>query len=166
MLDQATLLALHSVDYWPGWATAIDEGLTGDGSALWRGGERTYLDLDRQIYYRSLCADFDRPGDASGYSGGQDPLVFTYASDLAPCVRFPAGAPPHPLATEDAQRPEVQIYASTRDPLAPASMLAGVPFLSTLGRYCVSDHPGHTSYADEAARESMIAFLESGQSNC
>ena len=96
MLDQATLLALHSEDHWHGWASAIDEALAGDGSLLWNAGERTYLDVDRQVYYRSLCADIDRPSDASGYAGGQDPLLFTYASELTPCElpdRCAAAAP-------------------------------------------------------------------------
>lgn len=166
MLDQATLLALHSEDHWNGWVSAIDEALAGDGSLLWDAGARTYLDLDRQVYYRSLCADIDRPSDASGYAGGQDPLLFTYASELTPCVSFPTGAPPQALAALDAPRPDTRIYVSTRDSLAPAPMLTGAPFLSALGRFCVSNHTGHTSYADEGSRESMLAFLESGQSNC
>ncbi|MDL2335088.1 MAG: alpha/beta fold hydrolase [Chloroflexota bacterium] len=166
VLDQATLLAIHGRDYWPGWATAIDEGLNGDGSALWNAGQHIYLDLDRQIYYRSLCGDLDRPSDAADYNGGPDPLVFAYASDLAPCVRFPSGTPPQQLAAEGAPQPAVEIYVSTRDPLAPSVMLAGAPFLSTLGRYCQSDHPGHTSYADPVARAAIIAFLESGQPDC
>jgi hypothetical protein len=105
MLDQATLLALHSEDHWSGWASAIDEALAGDGSSLWNAGARTYLDVDRQVYYRSLCADIDRPSDASGYAGGQDPLFFTYASELTPCVGFPTGVQAQPLAAEDAPRP-------------------------------------------------------------
>lgn len=164
MLDQATLLAIHNAEYWPGWATAIDEGLAGDGSALWNAGQHAYLDLDRQIYYRSLCADLDRPSDAADYSGGQDPLVFTYASDLTPCVGFPSGMPPQQLAAVDAPKPDVEIFASTRDPLAPSSMLANAPFLAGIGHYCVSSVPGHTSYAEDAERALMLAFLESGAS--
>lgn len=166
MLDQATLLAIHSAAYWPGWAIAVDEGLGGDGSLLWQGAEHSYLDLDRQIYYRSLCADLDHPTDSSDFGEEQEPLAFTYASDLTPCVQFPRGVQPDSLAGEDAPRPNVQIYTSTRDPLAPADMLGSAPFLANMGRFCVSNLPGHTSYADEARRASMLAFLESGQSGC
>jgi hypothetical protein len=166
MVDQATLLAIRRSDYWPGWATSIDEALSGDGSSLWSAGEHIYLDLDTQVYYRSLCADFIHPAAAGDFGKEEDSLVFAYASELAPCVNFPRGVQPESLAADDEPRPDVQIYVSTRDPLAPADTTRNAAFLSSLGRFCVSDLPSHTSYADDAGRASMLSFLETGQPAC
>jgi pimeloyl-ACP methyl ester carboxylesterase len=89
MLDQATLLALRSESAWPAWWDGIDAALGGDGTALWALGEKEYFDLDRAVFYRSLCADIDRPADPAAYGAPDDPLLQAYATALAPCVAFP-----------------------------------------------------------------------------
>jgi hypothetical protein len=73
---------------------------------------------------------------------------------------------PESLAPDDEARPEVQIYVSTLDALAPAEMIRNSAFLTSFGDFCVSDIPSHTSYADDAKRAAMLAFLESGESTC
>lgn len=160
MFDQATALALRGRDYWPGWATAVDEALAGDGTLMWRIGERLLEDLDRDNFYWSLCADIDRPLDAAGYAGGPHPLLFAYASELAPCAGFPKGVS-RPAGTAG-QAAAVLILASRHDVLAPAALLSWSPRLQALGSACITDVVGHTSYRDEALRPVVEEFLATG----
>ncbi len=160
MFDQATELALRSQSYWPGYWQAVGEALNGDGSALWRVGERSYLDLDRQAFYWSICADIDRPSKAADFvPADTDPLTFAFASELAPCAGLPAGVP-RPRASADGGAPDVLIVASTADVLAPSSLLVASPFLRAVGRVCTTNVVGHTSYADPQIRGALIDFLE------
>lgn len=158
MLDQATLLTLHTGRRWDGYANAVEDALGGDGTMLWRIGERSYLDLDRSAYYRSICADLQRPDTEAGYLVGDDPLLFTFASEFAPCVAFPHGQPrelPPPAATA----PDVLVVASTDDPFSPASMIRRSPALAALGFMCVTHVVGHTSYWDPAVRDLIDRFI-------
>lgn len=122
MLDQTTTLALHSEDYWRGYATAVDEAPAGDGTSLWRIAERLYLDLDRQVFYRSMCADIDRPSVPEQFVLGHDPLLFSYTSELAPCSGFPRGIP-RATAPAPSEKPDVLVVASEQDVRAPSALV-------------------------------------------
>lgn len=161
MLDQTTTLALHSADYWRGYATAIDEALAGDGTSLWRIAERLYLDLDRQVFYRSMCADIDRPSVPEEFVVGHDPLLFSYTSEFAPCFGFPRGIP-RATAPAPSMKPDVLVVASRQDVRAPSALVASSPFLQSVGSLCTTNVAGHTSARDPAVRDIVTAFLESG----
>jgi pimeloyl-ACP methyl ester carboxylesterase len=158
MLDEATLLTLHTDELWNGWADAADAALGGDATALWRIGERLYLDIDRSAFYRSICADIDRPSTAAGYTIGTDPLLFAFTSELAPCIGFPHGEVRARQGTADA-RPQVFLVASLRDPVSPAAMVEAAPSLTGLGLVCITDLTGHTNYHNELVRDLVHEFL-------
>ncbi len=158
MLDQATLLALRHERHWPGYAAAVDEALAGDGTALYRIAERLFLDLDWAVFYRSICADMDRPARAADYLLGRGPLLFAYTSELAPCAGFPRGEP-RPAGELPAAQPEVLLVASPRDILAPAAMIATDQSLMRLGALCITHVNGHTGYHDETVRDLVHEFL-------
>ena len=160
MFDQATALALRSEVYWPGYAQALTSALAGDGTAMWRVGERTYLDVDREAFYRSICADVIRPDEPAEYAA-DDPLLFAYSSDLAPCVAFPHG---HTFAdvSEGAPAGQVIVVTSPDDVLSPTAMLQHAPYLASVGDQCVTDIKGHTGYADAQVRSAEIEFFASG----
>lgn len=163
MFDQAAELALRSEANWMGFGRAVDEALAGDGGAIWRVAERMYLDLDRSVFYQSLCADIDRPTEPSAYVVGDDPLAFAYGSELAPCSGFPRGiARP---ATTAARPPEVLVVASRNDVLAPAALANQAPFLQSVGVFCVTDVVGHTSFADPTIHELIVEFLAAGDAD-
>ncbi len=159
MLDEATLLTLHTGrPFWDGYGKAIEDALGGDATTLWRIGERSYLDLDRTAYYRSICADLQRPDTAAGYLIGDDPLLFAFASEFAPCVAFPHGQP-RALPSPAGVVPDVLIVASTEDPFSPATMIGQSSTLAALGSTCVTHVVGHTSYSDAAVRELVDRFI-------
>jgi pimeloyl-ACP methyl ester carboxylesterase len=161
MFDQAAELALRSESSWPGFAQAVAEALNGDGSAIWRVGEHTYLGLDRLAFYWSICADIDRPTKAADFvDPDADPLTFAFASELAPCAALPKGVPRPRAATPPGSAPSVLVVASTADVLAPPSLLPSSPFLLSIGHLCITNVAGHTSYADPDVRAALIAFLE------
>jgi pimeloyl-ACP methyl ester carboxylesterase len=161
MFDQATELALRSEDFWPAYAQAVEEALAGDGSALWRMGDQHFFGVDRSVFYRSICADIDRPSKPADYVVDDDPLIFAYSSELAPCAGFPRGvvrsAGPAPEAP-----PDVLVVASRHDVMAPAALLALAPRLQSLSAVCVTDVMGHTSFHDPSVRELVDQFLAAG----
>lgn len=161
MFDQATELALRSAENWDGYAGAIDEALTGDATSLWRIAERLFADLDRQVFYRSLCADIDAPRLPAQYAVPNHDVLFAYASELAPCHAFPRGV----VRAEGRDRdpaPDVLIVASRQDILAPPAVVASAPFLQAIGSLCSTDVPGHTNAGDPDVQTSIKTFLESG----
>jgi pimeloyl-ACP methyl ester carboxylesterase len=158
MVDEATLLTLHTGILRDGYANAVEDALSGDGTMLWRIGERSYLDLDRAAYYRSMCADLQRPDSEAGYLVDDNPLLFAFASGFAPCVAFPHGQP-RGLPSPAKVAPDVLIVSSTEDPFSPESMIARSSALTTLGSRCVTHVIGHTSYSDAAVRELVDRFL-------
>ena len=162
MLDQATEAALRSVDYWDAYAQAVGDGLAGDGTALWAMGESLYFDLDRSVFYRSVCADIDRPSDVTGYVVPADGLIAAYASELAPCAWFPHHGVP---AIADApDRPDVLLVTSTRDILAPANLLLAAPDLVGMSSTCQTDVAGHTSFRDPDVGGLISRFFRDGDS--
>lgn len=162
MFDQAAELALRSEANWEGFATGVDQALKGDGSSLWRVAERLYLDLDRSVFYQSLCADIDRPQDPAAYVLDTGPIEFAFGSELAPCAGFPRGVIRPTQAGSSIAAPDVLVVASDRDILAPASLARNAPFLQSIGALCETQVPGHTSYGDPAVRELILEFLRSG----
>lgn len=160
MFDQAAELALRNEGNWIGFGSAVDEALAGDGGAIWRVAERMYLDLDRSVFYQSLCADIDRPTEPSSYVVGVDPLAFAYGSELAPCSGFPRGVA-RPATTAE-RPPEVLVVASRNDVLAPAALANLAPFLQSVGVLCETDVVGHTSFADPTINELIVEFLAAG----
>jgi pimeloyl-ACP methyl ester carboxylesterase len=158
MLDGATLLTLHTSNLRDGYTKAVEDALGGDGTMLWRIGERSYLDLDRAAYYRSICADLQRPDSEAEYRAGNDPLLFAFASEFAPCVAFPHGQP-RPVPSPTAAAPDILILTSTDDPFSPESMISRSSALATLGSTCVTHVVGHTSYSDAAVRALVDRFI-------
>ncbi|MER3418396.1 MAG: hypothetical protein C4343_04695 [Chloroflexota bacterium] len=160
MLDEATLLTLGAGRFRDGYAEAVEEALGGDATMLWRIGERSYLDLDRAAYYRSICADLQRPDSEAGYLVGDDPLLFAFVSGFAPCVAFPHGQPRTPSSPPvAASAPDVLIVASTDDPFSPESMIRRSSALAKLGSICVTHVVGHTSYSAAVVRELVDRFI-------
>lgn len=161
MVDQATQVALRDPTSIGLWVGAIDAALAGDGGPLWRLGERLYVDLDQQVYYRSLCADIHRPDDERDYAVADDALLFAYSSSLAPCASFPRGVirPPGPPGDP---APDVLLVASPNDPLAPASLIQADRFLVSLGWTCETDVAGHTGAGDPPIRALVDEFLANG----
>lgn len=163
MFDQATELALRSEQYWDAYVLAVGEALSGDGTGLWSMGESLFFDLDRSVFYRSICSDIDHPGDVAGYViRGQD-LITAYATELAPCVGFPRR--PLTAIVSAAERPDVLLVASPHDVLAPVSLLAAAPDLIGMSALCTTNVVGHTSFRDEAVRDIVVAFLRDGQAS-
>lgn len=156
MIDQATLLALRSQDYWAPWAVAVDNALGGDGTDLWALGEKEYFDLDRAVFYRSICADINLPPDPASFGTSQFALLRTYTSGLAPCTGFPHR--PLPPAPADLQA-EVLILASSHDPLTPFALLDSAPELRGFGAVCRTDVMGHTSLRDPVYGPIALGFL-------
>jgi pimeloyl-ACP methyl ester carboxylesterase len=159
MLDQATLLVLRDPSSVEAFATAADAALGGDGTQLWAMGETYFFDLDRSVFYRSLCADIDRPADARDYVALGRDLLSTYTSELAPCAGFPYRGPPEAVSGGD---PDVLIVTSTKDVLTPASLLDSAPVLTGLGAVCRTNLAGHTSSGDAATRAVILDFLRDG----
>lgn len=161
MFDQAASLALRSQANWSGFGDAVDEALGGDGSSLFRVAERMYLDVDRSVFYQSLCADIDRPPEPALYVFGDDPLQFAFGSELAPCSRFPRGVP-RKATSAPGEPPDVLVVASRNDVLAPASMAKSARFLQSIAPLCETTVAGHTSFGDPAIRKLIFDFLTSG----
>ena len=159
MFDQAALLSLRSEASWAGWSNAIDAALGGDATDLWAIAEKEYFDLDRAVFYRSLCADIHRPPGPAAYGLMADDLLRTYASALAPCVAFPDRDLPAPAGGAS---PQVLLVASPHDVLTPAALLASADELRELGTVCMTDVVGHTSYRDAEVGALEIAFLATG----
>ncbi len=159
MLDQATLLAVRDPSAGDAYADAVEAALGGDGTALYAMGEKYFFDLDRTVFYRSICADIDRPSDARDYSIRGQELLSTWTSELAPCSGFPYRSLPEPA---DGGDPDVLIVASARDVLTPASFLASAPVLSGLGAVCRTDIAGHASFRDAAIQAEIRTFLRHG----
>lgn len=158
MLDQATLLALRSMDYWEPYLAAVDEALAGDGRGIWVMGERYVFGLDRVVYYASLCADLSLPTSIAVFAIRADPLLTTYATELALCpefgfVRLEPEAPPR------VEPAEVLLIASELDPLTPASLLDDAPSLAAVGPVCRTRVAGHTSASDPKVTQQAAAFL-------
>ncbi|HJP87866.1 MAG TPA: alpha/beta fold hydrolase [Candidatus Limnocylindrales bacterium] len=156
MIDQATLLALRSDNYWVPWATAVDVALGGDGTDLWALGEKEYFDLDRAVFYRSLCADINVPPDPAAYGTPQDALLRAYTSALAPCAGYPHTTLP---AARGKLTGSVRIFASAKDPLTPFGLLASAPTLQAFGTVCQTDVAGHTSLRDAVSGPLELAFV-------
>jgi pimeloyl-ACP methyl ester carboxylesterase len=165
MIDQATLFAMRDPVSEGGWAGAVEDALSGDGSALWRIGELTYLDVDLQAYYSSICADISHPMAYADYGQVEDPLGFAYSSGLAPCAGLARPARPAQGVTGDVP-PDVLITGSPRDPLSPFSLIAADPFLVGMGDACSFDLAGHTTYADPTGRQNLLDFIASGVRPC
>ncbi len=161
MFDQAAMLALRNEANWDGWADAVEEALGGDGSTLWRVAERMYLDLDRNVFYQSFCADIDRPTEPAPYVVGDDPLQFAYGSELAPCSGFPHGVR-RPAGPAPDEPPDVLVVASRHDVLAPADLAKNAPFLQSIAALCETNVSGHTSFSDPTVQELIVEFLASG----
>ncbi len=159
IFDQAAQLALRSDASWPAWSDAVDAALGGDGTALWAIGEKEYFDLDRAVFYRSLCADIDRPADPAAYGSPADDLLRAWTTALAPCTAFPHRDLPAMSTGRDA---DVLILASDHDVLAPASLLDAAPDLRSLGRVCHTGVVGHTSSRDPSFRTVVSGFLTGG----
>lgn len=156
MVDQATLLALRSKDDWVPWANAIDAALGGDGTDLWALGEKEYFDLDRAVFYRSLCPDINLPPQPAAFGAPSDPLLRSYTSSLAPCTGFPHRALP---AAPPTLSSTVLTLASAHDPLTPSALLDSAPELSRFGTICETDVLGHTSLRDPEFGPLALRFL-------
>jgi pimeloyl-ACP methyl ester carboxylesterase len=156
IIDQATLLALRSESYWAPWVAAVDSALGGDGTDLWALGEKEYFDLDRAVFYRSICSDINLPPTFEAFGAPQDQLLWAYTSALAPCSGYPhtpfAVAPDRPSA-------EVLVLASPKDPLTPSTLLDSAPELRALGTVCETDVVGHTSLRDPKFGPLALSFL-------
>jgi len=164
MVDQATEVALRDEQSSIEWVDGVDAALGGDGGPLWRLAERLYVDVDLGAYYLSLCADIHRPDHARDYAGPDDePLLFAYASGLAPCAGFPNGVV-RPAGTPADPPPDVLIVSSRFDPLAPPSLIGFDDFLESTGSTCETAVPGHTSSGDPSVRPLVDAFLAGGDS--
>jgi pimeloyl-ACP methyl ester carboxylesterase len=159
MLDQATLLALRDPSAADAYADAVEAALGGDGTPLYAMGEKYFFDLDRNVFYRSICADIDRPSDARDYAVRGQELLSTWTSELAPCSGFPYRSLPEPARGGD---PDVLIVASTRDVLTPASLLDSAPVLAGFGAICRTDQAGHTSSQNASVQAEIRAFLRGG----
>jgi pimeloyl-ACP methyl ester carboxylesterase len=160
MLDQATLMALRGEVYWQAWADAVDEALAGDGTLVWQIGIQKIDTLDWGNYYWSLCADIDRPRRPAAFPVADDPLLFTFASELAPCAGFPAGIA-RPAGSSTTQ-PEVLVVASENDVVTPAALLDEAPRLQEMAAICVTTLKSHTSYDDRDVRSTVDRFLRDG----
>lgn len=156
IVDQATLLALRSESYRAPWMAAVDAALGGDGTDLWALGEKEYFDLDRAVFYRSICSDINVPPTFEAFGAPQDQLLWSYTSTLAPCNGYPhtplAVAPKSPSA-------QVLILASPNDPLTPSTLLDSAPELSAAGTVCKTDVVGHTSLRDPVFGPVELGFL-------
>ena len=159
MLDQATLLAVRDPSAAEAYADAVEAALGGDGTPLYAMGEKYFFDLDRNVFYRSICADIDRPSDARDYAVRGQELLSTWTSELAPCSGFPYRSLPEPAG--DAH-PDVLIVASSRDVLTPASLLDSAPVLAGFGAVCRTNLAGHASFRDAAVQAEILAFLRDG----
>ena len=158
-IDQATLAALRSEAYWADYLGALRDALAGSGSRTWTLSFSYFEDVDRNRYYQTLCSDLDHPIDGvGGYVVSADDPLPSYASELAPCARAPrlAGEPVPDGAAE------VLLVASSRDPVAPASLLLAAPALRGSGSLCLTDVPGHTSYRSPGISEIIDSFLRDG----
>lgn len=160
VIDQATELSLHSQGAWEGYNLAVDQALAGDGTALWSLGEKLYFDLDRSVFYRSLCADIDRPSNAAIYAVPHQDLLNAYTSELAPCSGFPSRTLPAARSVPD--KPDVLVIASRNDFLAPATLMQSAPVLDNISSTCVTDVIGHTSLREPKVNELVTEFLQSG----
>lgn len=158
-VDQATLLAMRSQEYWPGYQAAVAAAAAGDATSLWQMSERYYFGLDRSVFYAALCSDIDHPRSFDGYRVDDHPLLAAYASELAPCAAIARGGLGAP---GDAGRPEVLVLASPFDVLTPAALLDSAPVLRERGTVCRTDVVGHTSFADPAVGPMVLAFLATG----
>lgn len=156
IIDQATLLALRSESYWAPWAAAVDAALGGDGTDLWALGEKEYFDLDRAVFYRSICSDINLPPTFEAFGAPQDQLLWAYTSELAPCNGYPRT--PVAVAPVSATA-QVLILASPKDPLTPSTLLGSAPELSAMGTVCETDVVGHTNLRDPKFGALALGFL-------
>jgi pimeloyl-ACP methyl ester carboxylesterase len=165
MIDQAALFAMRDPASEVGWAEAVEDALGGDASALWRMAEQTYLDVDLQAYYSSICADIDHPMAYADYGQVEDPLGFAYASGLAPCAGLARPARPAQGVVGELS-PDVLITGSPRDPLTPFSLISADSFLAGMGDACSFDVLGHTTYPEPTLRQKLLDFIASGARPC
>jgi pimeloyl-ACP methyl ester carboxylesterase len=164
MFDQATLLALRDDEYWPGFLAGVDEALAGDGTSLWGLGEQQFFDVDRAVYYETMCADLDHPPDVSGFApDAVSSLTRTYLGDLAPCAAYAPAARPS-QRTEGAAG-DVVLLASPYDVYAPATMIEGASDLLEGSMLCLTERRGHTSYASPGVADAVGRFLHDGDAD-
>jgi len=101
-------------------------------------GEQQFFDVDRSVYYESLCADLDHPIDAASFiSDGVSDLATTYASDLAPCAAYPSGVNSADPLPDQAGR--VVLLASSLDLYAPSEMIQDASNLVPGSVLCVTE---------------------------
>lgn len=124
-------------------------------------GEQQFFDVDRSVYYESLCADLDHPIDAASFiSDGVSDLATTYASDLAPCAAYPSGVNSADPLPDQAGR--VVLLASSLDLYAPSEMIQDASNLVPGSVLCVTDRRGHTSYSEPGIAGAVDQFLNDG----
>ena len=159
VLDQATLIALRSNEFWPSYVDALERAFAGDATELWTLGERYVTAVDRGVFYAAMCTDIDHPRAFEDYGRYDDPLLAAYAAELAPCAAYQYAS--HPTVNPVSGPPDVLVIASPFDVLTPAALVASSPRLS---RYplCVTDVAGHTSIAEPRVARIVARFLAGG----
>lgn len=161
MFDQATLLALRSDTYWPGFFGGVSDALKGDGTTLWGMGEQQYFDVDRSVHYESICADVEHPSVIDGYVGSvASSVTRTFLTDLAPCASYQASSAP--LKGSQEGDGDVLLLASRYDPYSPAAIIEEARNLAARSTVCITDRRGHTSYALPGISAAVDRFLHNG----
>ena len=162
VLDQATLIALRSDEYWPAYLDALERAFGGDATELWTLGERYITAVDRRVFYAAMCTDIDHPRAVEDYNRYHAPLLDAYAAELAPCAAYQHVLSPVPKPAPES--PDVLVIASPFDVLTPAALVASSPRLS---RYplCVTGVAAHTNIADPRVDRIVAGFLAGGSAD-
>lgn len=142
-------LPLYSQDLWPDLATAVHDGLDGDGTAMVKLAD-TYLgEANFDLYYAVNCRDYAWPDDADALLEAARNAAPTAphfgqaeVNQYLECALWPA--PSHPLEAPDGPiDPQVLVVATTDDPATPYA--EGVQTAKDLGGVLLTHQgEGHT----------------------
>lgn len=118
-------LPLYSQGLWPALASAVDDALDGDGSAM-IGLADQYLDIGSfDIYFAVNCLDFEWPDEpdellADGTAMGEQAPHFgdSIVNDYVRCAMWPVDNDPLPEVTAP-EAPPILVVSTTNDPATP-----------------------------------------------
>jgi pimeloyl-ACP methyl ester carboxylesterase len=155
-LDPGTLAVgmaspLYSEEKWPMFASAIDQALDGDGSAMVALADEYLTGSDFDVYFAVNCLDFswpDTPDELldAGAATADDAPHFGEAivNDYVRCPLWPVHGEPLPAVTAPGA-PPILVVSTTNDPATPYE--AGVRTAERLetGVLLTYDGEGHTA---------------------